>query len=246
MTTDGNTLILIPWHIGNILDVTYNAVRTVRRLRLLLVEDPELTRRQFEHDLKIDCREKEFLAIPEEESQPFAEKTQARLRTEDVGLLASSGAPCFIDPGAWLVRRLISAGVPVVSQSGASILSNMLSLSGVDWTGATNRGTFVLYLRSGPGGGANKAFLEAVGRQSEPVFIFLGLDQFRECLTAMAPVVGNRPVTAFFDLTKVPRSKFPFADRLLTVSCREWLQEANRINWHEISDVSLMVHPEGS
>ena len=244
MTTAGNALILIPWHIGNMLDVTYNAIKTIRRLRLLLVEEPELTKRQFEHDFKIDCREKEFLAIPEEESQPFMEEIQARLRTEDVGLLASTGAPCFIDPGAWLVRRLISGGTPVVSQSGASILSTMLSLSGVDWSGANNRGTFVFYPRSGPEAGTNKAFLEAVGRQSEPVFIFLGLDQFRECLTAMAPIVGDRPLTAFFDLTKVPKSKFPFADRLQTMTCQEWLQEADRINWQEISDVSLMVHPQ--
>lgn len=246
MTAPRHALVLVPWHIGNRLDITLNAARAARRLRVFLAEEPALTRRQFESDLGIDCRGKEFLNIPDKGNGPFLEKVLAMLRAEDVGLICSGGIPCFVDPGAWLVGALRAREWPISALAGASILSTMLSLSAVDWTGACNRGSFVVYLGSSPQGGGRSSFLEAVRRDREPVFIFLGLRQFRECLSAMRPIVGGRLISAFFDLTKKMNGKYPYADRVMTMDCRRWLTEAKRIPWNEISDVSLMLHPGAS
>jgi len=243
MTTSARTLFLVPWHIGNRLDITVNAARAARTLRVFLAEEPALSKRQFEEDLGVDCGGKEFLLIPEKEEAAFLKGVLDRLRTEDVGLICSGGIPCFIDPGAWLVKRLRERDVPISALAGASILSTMLSLSAVDWTGAHNRGTFIIYLAAGPQGGVHASLLEAVRRENEPVFIFLALAQFRECIRNVAPVIGKRQVSAFFDLTKKTRGKYPYADRVMTMGCREWLKEAERIPWTEISDVALMVHP---
>ncbi|MCM2305316.1 MAG: SAM-dependent methyltransferase, partial [Elusimicrobia bacterium] len=150
MTTSEHTLFLVPWHIGNRLDITVNAARVARELRVFLAEEPELTRRQFEGDLGVDCKGKEFLLIPEKEDPRFLKEVLARLAAQDVALICSGGIPCFIDPGAWLVRSLRAREVPVRALAGASILSTMLSLSGMDWTGTHNRGTFIVYLASGP------------------------------------------------------------------------------------------------
>ncbi|MBI2387145.1 MAG: hypothetical protein HYV14_14230 [Elusimicrobia bacterium] len=243
MRTNEHAFFLIPWHIGNMRDITVHAAQAARRMRVFLAEEPALTKAQFEKDLGIDCRGKEFLPIPEKADPGYMKKVLALLEKEDVALICSGGIPCFIDPGAWLVKSLRAREVPITALAGASILATMLSLSGVDWTGAHNRGTFLIYLSSGPRGGADSSLLEAVRREDEPVFVFLGLSQFKECMKAMEPAVGGRAVTAFFDLTKVPRSKFPYADRMITLGCREWLTEADRIPWKDISDVALMVHP---
>ena len=239
MTAPMHELILVPWHIGNRLDITVNTARVARKLRVFLAEDPELTKRQFESDLGIDCRGKEFILIPEKEDGPFLKNVLASLLIEDVGMISSGGIPCFIDPGAWLVGRLRSREVPITALAGPSILSTMLSLSAVDWTGAHNRGSFVIYLA----GGNNEVFLEAVGRDREPVFVFLNIHQFRECFSVMRPVLGGRPVSAFFDLTKNTKGKYPYADRVMTMGCGEWLKQEKLIAWKEISDVALMIHP---
>lgn len=244
MKTEERRLLLVPWHIGNMRDITLHAAQAAREMRVFLAEEPGLTRAQFEKDLGIDCRGKVFLPIPEKADAAYLRKVRALLAKEDVALICSGGIPCFIDPGAWLVKSLRDGGVPITALAGASILATMLSLSGVDWTGTHNRGTFVIYLASGPDGAPHASLLEAVRREDEPVFVFLALSQFKECLTTMAPVVGGRAVTAFFDLTKVPRAKFPYADRMITLGARAWLKEAERLPWKDISDVALMVHPK--
>lgn len=239
------TLYLVPWHIGNMLDITVHAARVARELRYFIAEEPELTREQLRKDLGVDCSGKEFVLIPEKEDKRFLETLLARLEKEDVALICSGGIPCFIDPGAWVVKRLRERDVPIRALAGASILSTMLSLSGMDWTGEHNRGTFVIYLSPGPRGGVHPSLLEAVRRPNDPVFIFLGLAQFRECLANIAPEVGKRPVTVFFDLTKQVKGKYPYADRVITRTCREWLKEEAGVPWKEISDIALMVHPAG-
>ena len=243
MKNETHRFLLIPWHIGNMRDITVHTAQAARGMRVFLAEEPELTKVQFEKDMGIDCAGKEFLPIPEKADAKYLKEVLALLEKEDVALVCSGGIPCFIDPGAWLVKSLRERGVPITALAGASILSTMLSLSGVDWTGTHNRGTFIIYLASGPGGGPHASLLEAVRREDEPVFVFLALSQFRDCMRTMEPVIGKRVVTAFFDLTKVPRTKFPYADRMITMGCREWLKEAERIPWKDISDVALMVHP---
>lgn len=243
MTKTEHALFLVPWHIGNRLDITVHAARVARNMRVFLAEEPALTRKQFEDDLGIDCAGKEFLLIPEKEDPAFLAEVLSRLAKEDAALICSGGIPCFIDPGAWLVKRLRERKAPIRPLAGASILSTMLSLSAVDWTGTHNRGTFLIYLAAGPGGGVHPSLLEAVSREDEPVFLFLGVGQFRECLTGIAPVIGTRKVSVFFDLTKKTKGKYPYADRIMTMSAREWLKEALSVPWKEISDIALMIEP---
>lgn len=234
-------LVLIPWHIGNRLDVTLRAARAARELRVFLAEEPETTREQFERLLGVDCRGKTFLAVPERPDPRLLEQVAATLERESVGLISSGGAPCFIDPGAWVVAELRRRGAAITPLAGPSILSTMLSLSGVDWTGAHPRGTFVLYRFAG-----EPSFQDALRRDREPVFVFLPVGAFAECLGAARDALGERPVTAFFDLTKKTVGRYPFADRVETRSCREWLAAAPGLPWGEISDVALMIHPGGA
>ncbi|MCR4296565.1 MAG: SAM-dependent methyltransferase [Elusimicrobia bacterium] len=243
MTTSEHTLFLVPWHIGNRLDITVHAARVAREMRVFLAEEPELTRRQFEGDLGVDCAGKEFLLIPEKTDPRFLKEVLARLAERDVALICSGGIPCFIDPGAWLVKSLREREVPIRALAGASILSTMLSLSAVDWTGTHNRGTFIIYLEASAQGGGNEVFLDAVRREREPVFVFLNIHKFRECLSVMKPILGRRPISVFFDLTKKTRGKYPYADRVMTMGCAAWLKEADKIPWAEISDIALMLHP---
>lgn len=238
-----HTLLLVPWHIGNMLDITVHAAKVARATRVFIAEDPALTKRQFESDLGIDCAGKEFLLVPEKPDADFLKRLLARLRVEDVALICSGGIPCFIDPGAWVVNALRERDYPVRALAGPSILSTMLSLSGMDWTGRHNRGTFLIYLEAGPDGGTHPSLLEAVRRREEPVFLFLGLRQFQRCLAEIEPVAGARQLSVFFDLTKVVKGKYPYADRVMTMTCREWSREALRIPWKEISDIALMLHP---
>lgn len=240
----GHALVLIPWHLGNLADVTLNTVGTVKRLRRFLAEDAEGARSQIEQVLRQDCSGKEFLTLPDHLDRGFLRRVLRMLESEDVGMVASGGVPCFGDPGAWVVRALRERGVPITPMAGASSLSALLSVSGFDWIYSPRSRAFSFVFFEETGG--HDGFCKVVGRGREPVIVFLAKGAFAPCLKIMRPVVRGRLVSAFFDLTKLPKSSFPYADRVLTMGCSQWLAEAGRLPWDKVSDVALIVHPRGA
>jgi 16S rRNA C1402 (ribose-2'-O) methylase RsmI len=234
-------LVLVPWHIGNAQDLTFRAVAEIRLRRLLLVESVPDARRELQENLRLDLSGKELLAIPEQSDAAFLERVLAALSHEDAAMLASGGTPAFIDPGAWLVAELRKRGVEIAALAGASCLTNMLALSGVEWrVGRNNSFTFAFFLDSKPGGEEERRF-KGLARRKEPLFVLLPAAAFERCLRVLGPAVGRRPVTVFFDMTKRTRGKYPMAEKVLTMTCERWLKAAKVIPWDKVSDLALMV-----
>lgn len=237
-------LLLIPWSIGNRLDITLHAVRCVRRLRCFLAEDPDLSREQFAALLGAGVRAKRFWRLPDRPDPKFLKMVLGLLKSEDVGLVSGGGIPCFVDPGAWVVRELRRAGVSVTALAGASSLASVLCLSGIEWRSSNPVFSFAFFPAGSSSDPARARFLAAASRADEPLVVFLDAKRFRECVKAMAPVVGGRRVTVFFDLTRGPKDLFPYADQVRSMSCRAWLKEATRLRWERVGDVSLLVHAQ--
>ncbi|MDE2492213.1 MAG: hypothetical protein KGM24_15300 [Elusimicrobia bacterium] len=236
----GGTLFLIPWHIGNALDTTYRAAELVRRLDLLLVEDLDDARFQLKLCLGVDAGAKTLREIPEEPSPRFRDELLSALQGGDAGLLSSGGVPGFVDPGAWLVADLRARGAPVRALAGPSVLSTMLSLSGVEWRQHRDSSfTFAFFPGCAPGSREEEAFL-AVARRPETILVLLRPAELARCLALLRAEVGPRPVTLFFDLTKPPGS-FALADQVRTMTCAEWLGVLSRLPWDGIGDLALMV-----
>lgn len=235
-------LLLIPWHIGNALDTTVRAGLEVRRLRTLLVEDVEDARFQLRRTLDEDADAKTLLRLPEAPDAAFLERVLAALEREDVGLLSSGGAPAFVDPGSWVVASARARGAAVQALAGASCLGTLLALSGVEWRqGGANAFSFTLFI-DGPEGGVEERDFAAAARRREALFVLLQTAQLGRCLERLEPLIAERPVTLFFDLTK-PLERFPLADAVRTRTCPEWLAALPELPWDRISDVSLMVGP---
>jgi 16S rRNA C1402 (ribose-2'-O) methylase RsmI len=157
--------------------------------------------------------------------------------------LAGGGGPCFCDPGAWVVERLRERGVPIVPLAGPSALTALLSASGVEWTGkAGNTFTFAFFCRPARGRVA-PAMREALARREEPVVIFLPVADLPDCLRCLAAAGGDdRRVSVFFDLTKTDERRFPFANRVHTLTVREWRRVHRRIPWNRVSEIALIAH----
>jgi len=236
-------LFLMPWHLGNHEDLTVNVLRALRRLRVCLVEDPATARREFARLLPGIAAGKLLLRLPPAPHDAFRRRVLGLLEREDVGLLASGGAPCFCDPGAWVVAELRERGVRIVPLAGPSGLGTLLSLSGVEWTGdAGNTFTFAFFCRPA-GGRAAPAMREALGRTGEPIVVFLPVADLVHCLRLVAERGGgDRRVTVFFDLTKTGRQRFPFADQVRTLTAQEWLRAHPRVRWDRVSEIALLVH----
>lgn len=189
-------LVLVPWHIGHWGDVTLRALREVRRLRVLLSEEPAPLRAQLEADYKLDCAGKEIVQIGFETDPALLERCKRWLENEDVGLISSSGTPCFIDPGAWLVRELRAAGVELTVLAGASALTAALSASGVEWF---PRFTFQFFRAA-----QTDAFVRLLGeRKAEPLVLFVAAGDLPLCRALLAEHAGRRVISVHSNLAKL-------------------------------------------
>ena len=236
-------LFLLPWHLGDQGDLTVNVLQALRRLRVLLVEDTASTRRELARLLPRGAPGKLLLRLPSAPHDAFRRRVLGLLEREDVALMAGGGAPCFCDPGAWVVAELRERGVRIVPLAGPSALTTLLSSSGVEWTGDLgNTFTFAFFCRPDDGRLA-PAMREALGRTGEPIVVFLPVADLQDCLRRIgARGGGDRRVSLFFDLAKTAGPRFPFASQVHTRTAREWLRIHPRIRWEQVSDLALLVH----
>ncbi|MBI5490723.1 MAG: hypothetical protein HY905_25540 [Deltaproteobacteria bacterium] len=235
-------LFLLPWHIGHGADVTNRVAADVVRLRMLLVESVDNAREELRRIPGVDPAGKELRTIPATPAPRFLDWLVAVLRREDVGMMASSGIPAFVDPGAWVVAALRERGVRIIARPGASALTTMLSLCGIEWRLDTNAFAFAFFLDMPPGSRVERHF-RRVARRPEPLFVFVSKTGLARCLQVLQDEVGIRPVTLFFDLSKGRSRFFPMSDEVRTMTCARWLAALPALPWGKIADVALMVGP---
>lgn len=230
-------MILVSWHLGDRADVTLRALDVVKNTRVLVVEDIETTRAQLSRDYRFEVASKLFLQVPFARDPALLDQCRKLLAREDVAMLASSGAPCFVDPGAWLVHDLRVAGTPIVAHAGVSALATVMALSGEEWSMEAQGFTFRLVAR---GKTADVASLLRE-RKEEPFVLFLAPEDARAVIAHVAAIDGARSITFFCDLTKDP-AQARLADHVETASAVAWQDKAEQFPWSEVADLAAVIH----
>lgn len=123
------TLYVVSTPIGNLGDITYRAVETLRAASLILAEDTRHSRTLLSR-YAVSGRVESYHEHNEAEMTP---RVLAELASgSDVALVTDAGTPLLSDPGARLVNAAIAAGLRVVPLPGASALLAALVASGLD------------------------------------------------------------------------------------------------------------------
>jgi 16S rRNA (cytidine1402-2'-O)-methyltransferase len=219
------SLVLIPWHLGDHLDVTLGAVRELKRIGRFLAEDPAQLRRELA-TYHVDELTKEIVEIGFDPDAALLDRCRAWLATGDVGLVSSSGVPCFADPGAWLVAVLRGHGVEIRALAGASALSTVLSLSGIEWMRDARAFTFHFFLAAEP-----KRLTDLLARK-EPIVVFLAPADLAACLACVSRVTPHRQVSAFYDVARGDDRRADPVDRATAATLRPRAAE----------NVTLVIH----
>lgn len=234
-------LLLIPWHIGDLRDVTLRSLETVRRLRLLVAEHPGQSLLDLSR-VGVDASGKDVRQLVDAPDDELLELVLGALEREDVGVLSSGGMPCFIDPGAWLVAAVRRRGGQVAALPGASVLPLAIALSGEDvrlgWGCVT-----VVYPIFTPDGRLDPKVLRKAADRGEPAYFFPNVEHLGRCIEILAEAVPQRKLTAFFDLTKPDRARFPMADAAVTMTCALWFERRLEYANAPFTEVALALHP---
>jgi len=133
------TLYVVATPIGNLGDMTYRAVETLRQVSLILCEDTRHSRPLLDH-FRIETA---VASLHEHNEAREVPRVLARLAEgEAIALISDAGTPLVSDPGARLVHAAVEAGLPVVPVPGASAVITALSAGGLP----TDAFTFVGFL----------------------------------------------------------------------------------------------------
>lgn len=120
-------LYIVATPIGNLSDITYRAVETLKSVDFIAAEDTRHTKRLCDH-YDIDTNLVSFHAHSSDaKSEALVERL---LKGESAALVSDAGTPCISDPGFKLVKRAAAAGIKVVPLPGPSALTTLISASG--------------------------------------------------------------------------------------------------------------------
>jgi 16S rRNA (cytidine1402-2'-O)-methyltransferase len=190
---NSGTLYLVATPIGNLEDMTFRAIRTLREVDWIAAEDTRQTRKLLTH-FEIATR---MVSYHEHNKlHSGTELIRILLTGESIALVSDAGLPAISDPGYDLVKLAIVEGIPVVPIPGANAALSALIVSGLP----TDRFTFAGFL---PRDKKHLHFaLEKLAAHEETLIFYESPHRVLKTLTAMEAVWGNREIVLARELTK--------------------------------------------
>ena len=121
-------LYLVATPIGNLEDITLRALRVLRQSDRIACEDTRQTQKLLNH---YEIRTATVSLHLHNERDRAVELVAALEAGGRIALVSDAGTPGISDPGEWLIKAAISAGVPVFPIPGANAAVNALIASGL-------------------------------------------------------------------------------------------------------------------
>ena len=121
-------LFLVPTPIGNLEDMTFRAVNTLRDVDLILAEDTRHTQKLLNH-FEIETPQKSFHEHNTQERIP--QVIEWLQEGKMIAQVSDAGTPSISDPGFELVQACVEASIPVIPLPGANAGITALIASGL-------------------------------------------------------------------------------------------------------------------
>ena len=191
---ENGRLYLCATPIGNLGDITYRAVETLRTADLIAAEDTRHTRGLLAHyDIHTP-----MTSYHEHNKDRKGPELIARMQAgETIVCVSDAGLPGIADPGGDLARRAIAIGIPVTPLPGANAALSALICAGLPLEGFT----FVGFLPRKEK--KRRELLARVAAYPETLIFYEAPHRLRETLDALAESLGRaRQACAARELTK--------------------------------------------
>lgn len=236
--------------IGNLEDITFRVVRTLKEVDLIAAEDTRNSIKLLNHfEIKTPMTSyHEFNKY--DKAKYLVEKMQSGL---NIALITDAGTPGISDPGEELVRQCYENGVEVTSLPGAAACVTALTLSGL----STRRFCFEAFL---PVDKKEKALiLEELKDETRTIICYEAPHRLVKTLEELYNALGNRNITICRELTKKHETAFvttflesieyykensPKGECVIVIEGKSFVQlaEESRSKWSEMSIEEHMLY----
>lgn len=121
-------LIVVATPIGNLSDITYRAVDTLKTVDIIVCEDTRVTKILLDH---YQIEKPLFVVNAQNESKKIPELIERINNGSVCALVSDAGTPSISDPGTRLVNAAVKNGIEVIGIPGPSAVILALSISGL-------------------------------------------------------------------------------------------------------------------
>lgn len=192
-------LFLCATPIGNLEDITFRVIRTLKEVDLIAAEDTRHSIKLLNHfEINTPMTSyHEFNKI--DKGRYLIEQLKAGL---NIALITDAGTPGISDPGEELVKMAYEAGIEVTSLPGPVACITALTLSGL----STRRFVFEAFLPSDKK--EKQIILKELQNETRTILIYEAPHRLVKTLKELEEVLGERRITLVRELTKKYETAF--------------------------------------
>ena len=247
------TLDLCATPIGNLEDITYRVLQTLKEVDLIAAEDTRNSIRLLNHfEIKTP-----MTSYHEYNKIDKAYQLVAKMREgKNIALITDAGTPGISDPGEDIVRICYEEGIPVTSLPGAAACITALTMSGLP----TRRFAFEAFLPKDKK--EHQAVLEELKTETRTIIIYEAPHHLVRTLQELSDTLGgDRRLTICRELTKRHEEKLqmtladslsyyevnePRGEYVLIIAgrSREEMKKEEQAGWEALSLEEHMAHYE--
>jgi 16S rRNA (cytidine1402-2'-O)-methyltransferase len=188
------TLTLVSTPIGNLGDITARALDVLRSADAVLAEDTRHSGILLAH---FKIRQK-LIAYHDHNKERVTPGILERLKSGDnIALVSDAGTPAVSDPGFYITRAAIEAGIPVTVAPGANAILPALVMSGFP----TDKFVFEGFLPRKSG--ELLRWIEELAGERRTVIYFVSPHQLVKALRVFARHLPDRMMAVVRELTKI-------------------------------------------
>lgn len=187
------TLYLVATPIGNLDDITFRAIQTLKEADLIAAEDTRHTLKLLNH---YSIKKPLISYFEHNKRQRGEELVSSLLQGKNIALVTDAGTPGISDPGEDIVRQAVENKIPVTMIPGATASVMALVLSGLK----CSRFCFEGFLAHGKKERASQ--LKSVIGEERTIIFYVPPHRIIEVLKDCLNILGNRRSALCRELTK--------------------------------------------
>lgn len=192
------TLYLCATPIGNLEDITFRVLRTLKEVDLIAAEDTRNSIKLLNHfDIQTPMTSYHEFNKIEKAYQLVAKLKEGK----NIALITDAGTPGISDPGEDIVRICYEEGIEVTSLPGAAACITALTMSGRP----TRRFSFEAFLPKDKKERA--AVLEELKNETRTIIIYEAPHHLLKTINELMDALGDRELTICRELTKKHEEK---------------------------------------
>ena len=189
------TLYVVGTPIGNLEDMTFRAVRILQTVDFIAAEDTRHTGKLLHH---FQIKTPQVSYHEHNQQQRIPELVEKLSQGKAIALVTDAGMPLISDPGYFLVKACIDAGVTVVPIPGSTAAITALSAAGLP----TDRFVFEGFLPAK--GQERRERLESISSETRSLIFYEAPHRLRQTLQDLLSVMGeDRQIVLARELTKL-------------------------------------------